>query len=158
MTNLRSSLHDIAVSFALGVYNAVRSASLDELREGVDGGHLKGGGGAKGGGEARGRRAAAPAAEGRSAKAAANGTGSSAGAARGGRGGRLHRRSSEEIASALDGVIALVKKNKDGLRAEQIRVQLGLEAKEMPRILKEGIASRKLRARGQKRATTYFAS
>ena len=30
-------------------------------------------------------------------------------------------------------------------------------AKEMPRILKEGLATKKLTSKGQKRATTYFA-
>ena len=71
--------------------------------------------------------------------------------------GRLPRRSAEDIAAALGQVLALVKKNKDGLRAEEIRASLGLESKELPRVLKEGIATRKLRTKGQKRATTYFA-
>ena len=44
------------------------------------------------------------------------------------------------------------------MRAEQIRVELGMQAKEMPRILGEGIATRRLRKRGQKRATTYYAA
>jgi hypothetical protein len=30
-------------------------------------------------------------------------------------------------------------------------------AKEMPRILKEGLSTKKLTSKGQKRATTYFA-
>ena len=58
----------------------------------------------------------------------------------------------------LDGVVALVKKHKEGLRAEQIRSELALVAKEMPRVLKEGLSSRRLKSKGQKRATTYFAS
>jgi hypothetical protein len=32
-----------------------------------------------------------------------------------------------------------------------------MQSKEMPRILKEGIAKKKLSTKGQKRATTYFA-
>ena len=44
------------------------------------------------------------------------------------------------------------------MRAEQIRSELGMEAKEMPRILSEGLATRRLRKRGQKRATTYYAA
>lgn len=32
-----------------------------------------------------------------------------------------------------------------------------MQAKEMPRILKEGLSARVLRTKGQKRATTYFA-
>ncbi|HEY4015776.1 MAG TPA: hypothetical protein VGM06_20690 [Polyangiaceae bacterium] len=50
-----------------------------------------------------------------------------------------------------------MKKHKEGLRAEQIRSELGLQAKEMPRILKEGLGKKSLKAKGQKRATTYFA-
>ncbi len=53
--------------------------------------------------------------------------------------------------------MALLKKNKEGLRAEEIRSSLGMLAKEMPRILKEGLATKKLTSKGQKRATTYFA-
>jgi len=55
-------------------------------------------------------------------------------------------------------VTSLVKKHKEGLRAEQIREELGLQAKELPRVLKEGLSSRKLKSKGQKRATTYFAA
>jgi hypothetical protein len=51
-----------------------------------------------------------------------------------------------------------VKKHKAGLRAEQIRAQLGMQAKEMPRVLAEGLSKRKLKRRGQKRATTYTAA
>jgi hypothetical protein len=44
------------------------------------------------------------------------------------------------------------------LRAEQIRAKLGLQSKEMPRILKGGLAKKKLKTKGQKRATTYTAA
>ncbi len=54
--------------------------------------------------------------------------------------------------------MALVKKNKAGLRAEHIRAELGLLQKEVPRVLKEGLATQALRSTGRKRATTYFAS
>jgi HEAT repeat protein len=72
-------------------------------------------------------------------------------------GGRLARRSPKAIAEALARIIALVKQHKEGLRAEQIREQLGMHPKEMPRVLKEGLSSKRLRAKGYKRATTYFA-
>lgn len=75
-----------------------------------------------------------------------------------GGGGRLHRRSPEEIARVLARVVALVGSVKEGLRAEEIRQQLGMKAKEMPRILREGLASKALKARGQKRSTTYTAA
>lgn len=71
--------------------------------------------------------------------------------------GRLKRRSAADIATALNQVVTLVKAHKDGLRAEQIRERLGVQAKEMPRILSDGLAKRKLKKKGQKRATTYFA-
>jgi hypothetical protein len=71
--------------------------------------------------------------------------------------GRLRRRSAGDIAAELDKIVALVKKSKDGLRAEQIRIELGMQAKELPRILKEGLSTKMLKSKGQKRATTYFA-
>lgn len=71
--------------------------------------------------------------------------------------GRLPRRSSDDIARTLDRVVSVVKKNKEGMRAEEIRKALGLDVREMPRVLKEGLTKKKLRSKGQKRATTYFA-
>lgn len=71
--------------------------------------------------------------------------------------GRLPRRSAEEIAACVDRVVALLKKEPNGMRAEHIREKLGLQTKEMPRILKQGVASKKLKSTGQKRATTYSA-
>jgi len=35
---------------------------------------------------------------------------------------------------------------------------LKMQAKEMPRVLKEGLSTKKLKAKGQKRATTYTAA
>ncbi len=70
---------------------------------------------------------------------------------------RLPRRSADEIAALLNKVVLLVKTHKGGMRAEDIRSRLGMQAKEMPRILKEGVSKKKLSAKGQKRATTYYA-
>jgi ribosomal protein L12E/L44/L45/RPP1/RPP2 len=72
--------------------------------------------------------------------------------------GRLRRRSKEDIAKALAQVVAVVKTKKGGLRAEQIRAALKMESKEMPRILKEGLAKKLLKSKGQKRSTTYSAA
>jgi hypothetical protein len=80
----------------------------------------------------------------------------SAAPTRKGKNGRLPRRSADEIASTLNKVVLLAKTQKQGLRAEEIRSKLGLLPKEMPRILKDGISSKKLTSKGQKRATTYF--
>lgn len=71
-------------------------------------------------------------------------------------GGRLGRRSDEEIAAVIDSIVSLVGKHRDGLRAEQIRKLLSCEAKELPRPLAEAVAGGRLTKTGQKRATTYF--
>jgi hypothetical protein len=134
--SLRSSLESLASTFASSVLQAIRSASLEELL------------GESGTGARRG--------PGRPPKSKAAPTAPPAPRAR--KSGRLARRSPEQIAKALDQVVALVKGKKDGLRAEQIRAALKMESKEMPRVLQEGLAKKKLKAKGQKRATTYFAA
>ncbi len=132
MANLRSRLADLASSFADSVVDAIRGTSLEELLS------------------ESGARPKARHVEGApKAKATSRVARTSS--------GRLPRRSAEDIAAELDKIVALVQKNKDGLRAEQIRAELGMQAKELPRVLKEGLSSKKLRSRGQKRATTYFA-
>jgi len=69
------------------------------------------------------------------------------------------RRSAEEIAAVVGQVVQLLRKNKDGLCAEQIRAKLGLQAKDMPQILQAGLAATTvLTSKGQKRATTYSAA
>jgi hypothetical protein len=71
---------------------------------------------------------------------------------------RLARRSAAQIAKMVDSVVALLKEDWQGLRAEEIRDRLKLEAREMPRILKQGLSSKKLLIlSGEKRATTYGA-
>jgi hypothetical protein len=140
-TSLQSKLTELAQAFAGSVLAAARSVSLDELLTGTHRGrpetHVVNG-------------AKAPVEEAtpkRPARArAASAT------------GRLPRRSADDIAAALDQVVALVKKHREGLRAEQIRTELRMQAKEMPRVLKEGLAKKKLKAKGQKRATTYTAA
>jgi hypothetical protein len=127
--SLRSAIDAAAAVFTNSILAAIRSTSLEEL--------LAQTGGA-------GRRAGA--AEAGAARASA-----------GRKPGRLKRRSAADIDRALEQVVGLVKKSKTGLRAEQIRAQLGMQSKEMPRILKEGVAKKHLRTKGQKRATTYFA-
>ena len=42
-----------------------------------------------------------------------------------------------------------MKTSKQGMRAEDIREGFGVQAKEMPRILKEGLATKKLKSKGQ---------
>jgi hypothetical protein len=71
--------------------------------------------------------------------------------------GRLVRRSDATIGKVVTQIVTLVKANKGGLRAEDIRTRLGLRAKEMPKPLKVALASKQLRKTGEKRATVYLA-
>ena len=140
--SLRSALDSLAKSFADAVLDAIRRASLDELVA-----------------ENRGAPRRGP---GRPRAQAAGGGGQpdplKAPIAKKTKDGRLARRSPEEIAKALDLVAKLLKTRPKGLRAEEIRKAFGLDARDMPRILKEGLAKKKLKSRGQKRATTYMAA
>lgn len=70
-------------------------------------------------------------------------------------GGRLQRRSAGDLASMVEQIAVVLAKETAGLRAEQIRSALGVEAKELPRPLKEGLASGRFAKSGQKRATVY---
>lgn len=132
-TNLKSTIDSLAQTFAAGILQAIRSAPLDEIL-GEGGGR----GGRKPGRPAKGAEAA-PAAPKR------------------GRGGRLARRSADDITAVVDSIVALVKKSKGGLRAEQIRAELNLDKREIGRPIAEALAKKKLTKKGEKRATTYFA-
>ena len=57
----------------------------------------------------------------------------------------------------IDGIVGLLEKRNEGLRAEQIREALGVEAKELPRPLADALEAGRISKTGQKRATTYFA-
>jgi hypothetical protein len=72
-------------------------------------------------------------------------------------GGRLARRSLEEIQAVVADVVKLVSKHKEGLNSQTIRTTLNLDVREVPRVLKEGVSSGLLKSHGQKRATMYFA-
>jgi len=135
MTTLRSTISQLANDFAAGVLEAIRGASLEQILAETGGTPAR-----------RGRPAAAPRSE--------------AGApapARPRRGGRLGRRSAKDIAALVEQIVRLLEAHPEGLRAEQIRQELGLEAKELPRPLTEALSSRRISKEGQKRATTYFA-
>jgi hypothetical protein len=135
MSKLRSQLDQLANTFANGVLAAIRGASIEDLL-----------------GESRG-------AGGRARRAPGGGGGGQPDPLRGAkkRGGRLARRSAEDIQKVLAKVVSLVREKKAGLRSEQIRKVLGLDVREVPRVLKEGLRTKKLRSKGQKRSTTYFA-
>jgi hypothetical protein len=140
MSTLQSRLNAIAASFAEQVLAAIRSGSLNDLVGRNDDDH---------------------AGNGRSPRVARGGGGMPdpivVPSKKRGKNGRLPRRSPDEITALLNKIVLLVKTQKNGLRAEEIRAKLGMEPKEMPRILKEGVSTKKLTTKGQKRATTYFA-
>lgn len=72
--------------------------------------------------------------------------------------GRLPRRSAADIARVGGRIVKLLKKNPEGLRSEQIRAALKLEAREMPRVLRETVAANRIAIlSGSKRSTTYGA-
>jgi hypothetical protein len=131
--SLRSALDALARSFADGVLAAIRAASIEDL-------HAESGG-------SRGRRAGG----------GGGGQPDPLRRTRTTKSGRLARRSDEQITKAVDQVVALVKKGKTGMRAEEIKKALHLDVREVPRILKTGLKTKRLRAKGQKRATVYSA-
>lgn len=130
---LHSRISGLVSSFVDSVLDAVKSSSLQEILDGSGVAHRAGPRAAKAGFAPRAARV--PMAK----------------------SGRLPRRSAEDIAKTLEVVVSLLGSRKNGLRAEQIRTELNMQAKELPRILKEGLGRKKIRAVGQKRATTYFA-
>jgi hypothetical protein len=136
--SLRSTLTELAQTFATNVLDAIRQMSLDEILAETQGG---------GRAAARARAVAVAAALGAAAPVR--------GARR--KGGRLLRRSADDIAALVDAIVDVLERTPDGLRAEEIRASLGLEAKELPRPLAEALATKRISKQGQKRATTYFA-
>ncbi|HXX69421.1 MAG TPA: hypothetical protein VEK07_19710 [Polyangiaceae bacterium] len=130
--SLRGRLNALASSFASSVLEVIRGVSLDQLIAESSSGR------ARKGGPAAPVRAAAPTGAGPRRR------------------GRLPRRSAGDIERVVDRIVGLLKRHPGGLRAEEIRDQLGLEAKELPRPLKEALDTGSLQKSGQKRATTYF--
>lgn len=133
MSTLHQTINALASEFAHSLVRALRNASLDEIIAETHAGHSAGGG-------AR-RRGRAPAAGG------------------GGRrsGGRLQRRSQTDINAVVTKIVNLLKGNKKGLRAEEIRAKLHLDRREIPRPLAEALRKKLVSKKGKKRATTYFA-
>jgi hypothetical protein len=139
MSALKNRFEHLAASFASEVLRAIQGTSLENLLDEVR----------------NGARGTTPGA-GRPAFSSAP---SPPSVPRDTRGGRLQRRSADDIARMLDRIVGLLKQNKRaGLRAEQIKSQLNMQAKELPRPLAEGLKARKLRKTGAKRATVYFAA
>src|ERR1700734_1026270 len=140
-TILRQKLSELASSFARSVLRTIREASIEELVETPGEGH----------GVGRRARAITP---GEDATAPMPPGSSGGGRPRGG--GRLGRRSAGDIAKVIERIVGLLRQSPKGLRAGQIRQTLGLQAKELPRPLKEGFEGGRFGKSGAKRATTYF--
>jgi hypothetical protein len=140
---LRSALDSLANNFASAVLAAIKGASIQELLAESGGGTPRRGPGRPRGSSTK-TTAKAPRASASTPKVKI-------------KGGRLARRSPADIARALDAVVILVRRSTKGLRSEEIRKALKLDVREIPRVLKEGLSKKKLKSKGQKRATTYFA-
>jgi hypothetical protein len=130
MPTLHASINSLAQTFATRVIEAIRSASLEDILGETSG--AKRGPGRPAMGSAPARR------NGRASK-------------------RLARRSARDIAGVTERIVSLVKSKRGGLRAEQIRAELGIAKNEWMRPLEQALSSKKLTKKGQKRATTYFA-
>jgi hypothetical protein len=176
MSTLKSTIEGLASQFAVSIVAALRSASIQEVMEIA--GHKAAAPAAapaaaaaaapakRGPGRPKKAAAAAPAPAAEAPKATGKKRGRPAGStnkapkapkAKKSASGRLGRRSVADIGALLDNIVSLLQQNPDGLRAEQIRSALGIEAKELPRPLADGVSNGSLTKTGQKRATTYFA-
>jgi hypothetical protein len=142
-TSLRSALDFLTANFASAVLDAIRGASIDELVAGSEGAPRRGPGRPRGSSKA---------------KAVSTAPRESAPAGKKGKGGRVARRSPAEIAKTLGAIVTLLKGKKAGLRSEEIRKLLKLDVREVPRVLKEELAKKAIKSKGQKRATVYTAA
>jgi len=137
-TELRNQINDIAMKFASQLLHALQTASLSELANEAAAQGAK-------------RATRGPIA------ASSPGNGSLVSTATTAPSGKRRRRSAADIGQTVEAIVKLLKTNKTGLRAEEIREKLGLARKEVPRPIAAALASRKISKKGQKRATTYFA-
>jgi hypothetical protein len=137
--SLKNRISALAEEFSAGVLAAIRAASLEEiLSEGS---------------RSSGPRAAASAAVSTNGEPAKRGPGRP----RGRKSGRLARRSPEQIAQVVESIVGALKKNKTGMRSEQLQKLLSLDKKEISGPLNEALEGKKITKKGQRRATTYFA-
>ena len=139
MPTLRDALDALASDFAEAVLRAIRSASLDELL--AEGGSARG---SERGKKPKGKKDKKKG--GRLPKDKRTGPYVPR---------RLARRSPEQIATTLANIVSLLKTKRAGLRSEEIRKQLRLDVREVPRVLKEGLSKKVIKSRGKKRATVY---
>jgi|HubBroStandDraft_2_1064218.scaffolds.fasta_scaffold454378_1 hypothetical protein len=137
--SLHHTIQQLATDFAAGVLGAIRGSSLEDILAETEGAKRRGPG--------RPRKQSVASAPERGASRPSSGRR---------KGGRLGRRSAGALERVVGRIVDLLSKNSKGLRAEQIRAELGLSAKELPRPIAKALESKRIRKTGQKRATTYF--
>jgi len=143
--SLRDTIQQLAAEFATGVLGAIRGSSLEDILSEAE---STGSHGPLRRGPGRPRKSIDPVADASIASPVSLRR----------KGGRLGRRSAKDLARVVDQIADLLSKNPKGLRAEQIRKELGLSAKEVPRPIAKALGSKRITKVGQKRATTYFVS
>ncbi len=143
--SLKNRIEALAEEFSAGILAAIRSASLEEILSEGSRSH------------ATRVMHSAPARVSAAAPAAAEPAKRGPGRPRGKSTGRLARRSPEQIAQVVESIVGALKKNKTGMRSEQLQKLLSLDKKEISGPLAEAIEGKKITKKGQRRATTYFA-
>jgi hypothetical protein len=156
---LRNELNALAASFAESLLDAIRTSSLAEILEVGDGAHgasISEASVRRGPGRPKGStNAAQSAGPSNASSAVAVNRASKPASAR--KPGRLARRSIEQLEHAVVEVTGLLWK-KPGLRSEEIRTELGMDKKELPRVIQLALENGTIKKKGQKRATTYSAA
>lgn len=128
--NLQKTIEARAAEFAAAIIEALRTASLEDLVTITSGAAAS---------RVAGRVASRSKALPKTSKKA----------------GRLGRRTASDITRTLDNIVAVLGAHPEGMRAEQIKEALGLDKREMPRPIAQGLKSGALKKSGQKRATVY---
>lgn len=70
--------------------------------------------------------------------------------------GRLPKRSHAEIERMAESVERLVHKSETGLRAEEIRLMLRCDRRELPSVIRVLFSGKRIQKRGRGRSTVYF--
>ena len=155
MTVLKNAIEGLAQQLASGILAAVRSASLDEILS-DRGSPAKRGPGRP----PKAVTASTPATtkkrgRGRPPKSASPAASPTAPKKRG-KGGRLPRRSPEDIEKVIGSITKALASAGKGLRSEELQKVLKLDKKEITGPIAQALAAKKISKKGEKRATTYF--
>ena len=137
MSDFQNEMNRVVQGFVAQITELARRAAIDTLESAFGG---RGGGGGGGGGRS------APAAEALAVNLGRVGRP---------RGGRGAKRSSADL-EALSGRFASFVAANPGLRIEQINKQLGTTTKDLALPIRKLISEGRVKAKGQKRSTTYF--